>query len=167
MRRWKKIPDRVREELIASGVYEWSKNILVLEKMQYNINLYAMEAMFGEEMGEKLWQGFTVEYGRNLISWLMGLGSLLNEQELKSARMILAENKINDSSEQVVSIDSANKNIQQSFFVNIFGEDLGQHLWGKLHRQHGGNILSFLSKLTSEYRFSIIIEFKNCFVCKS
>jgi hypothetical protein len=44
--------------------------------------------------------------------------------------------------------------------INMFGDQLGKHLWEKFISQHNRNVLSWLSKLTDEYRFFILHELK-------
>lgn len=45
--------------------------------------------------------------------------------------------------------------------VGMFGQQLGEHLWEKFVVQHNRNMLSWLTKLTDEYRFFILYESKN------
>lgn len=161
MTRWKDNPDEVRARFNKIGVYDWSREILALEKMQYNVNFYAMESMFGEDVGGRLWESFIIDSNRNLISWLIGLKAIMPDDELKKVRFALEANKVSDTSDAVMAIDSANKKLGEKHLIDVFGEDLGEHLWEKLGRQHGGNVLSFLSKLTSEYRFSFIVSLKS------
>lgn len=163
MTRWKDNPDEVRDRFVRIGIYEWSKEILMLEKTQNNINYYTMVDMFGEDVGVKMWESFIIDNNRNLVSWLIGLKSVLDVEKMKLVRLALSDRKICDTSESVMAIDSANKNLGEKHLIDIFGECLGEHLWDKLNRQHGGNVLSFLSRLTSEYRFSLIISLKTGF----
>lgn len=165
MTRWKDNPDEVRGRFVRIGIYDWSKEILTLEKTQNNINYYTMIDMFGEDLGVELWENFITDSSRNLASWLVGLKNILSVEKLKSVRLALSDRKIFDTSESVIAIDSANNNLSEEHLIDIFGECLGEHLWDKLNRQHGGNVLSFLSRLTSEYRFSLIISLKtSCFL---
>ncbi len=55
--------------------------------------------------------------------------------------------------------------MNHDMLVNRFGEQLGGHLWEKFVYHHNRNLLSWLSKLTAEYRFFIIYELKKGRIC--
>lgn len=44
---------------------------------------------------------------------------------------------------------------------DLFGEQIGRHLWQKFVKEHNRNILSWFNKLTNEYRFFIITVLNN------
>lgn len=41
---------------------------------------------------------------------------------------------------------------------DLFGGQLGNHLWNKFINEHNRNILSWFNKLTNEYRFFIVTK---------
>lgn len=63
--------------------------------------------------------------------------------------------------EQVKQLESLNMNLNGRLLIYLFGEHLGEHLWGKFHGECRSNLLYFLRQLTSEYRFFILYELKN------
>lgn len=63
--------------------------------------------------------------------------------------------------QQVQMLERLSHYMNRNLLVYLFGDILGCHLADKFTREHRGNLLSFLSKLTDEYRFFILYELKN------
>lgn len=64
-------------------------------------------------------------------------------------------------SEQVESLIEFSNKVNYNLFVYFFGKQLGEHLTIKLIEEHNRNLLSFFSKIDSQYRFFILYEIKN------
>jgi hypothetical protein len=62
---------------------------------------------------------------------------------------------------QVTDLARLGNNMNYFMLVYLFGDILGNHLNEKFVIQHNRNLLSFLTELTSEYRFFILYELKN------
>lgn len=64
-------------------------------------------------------------------------------------------------SEQVDNlIEFANK-VNYNLFVYLFEHQLGEHLATKFIEENNRNLLSFFSRIDSQYRFFILYEIKN------
>jgi hypothetical protein len=62
---------------------------------------------------------------------------------------------------QVLDLERLSHYMNQNMLEYLFGDLLGRHLAEKFDTGHNRNLLSFLSKLTSEHRFFILYELKN------
>lgn len=62
---------------------------------------------------------------------------------------------------QVIELERLSHYMNQQMLVYMFGDMLGAHLAQKFAIQCNRNLIYFLSKLTSEYRFFILHELKN------
>jgi hypothetical protein len=62
---------------------------------------------------------------------------------------------------QVIELERLSYYLNQNLLKYLFGDLLGRHLAEKFANQCNRNLLVFLSKLTSEYRFFILYELKN------
>lgn len=56
----------------------------------------------------------------------------------------------------VMSLQRLQHHLSGYIMVDWFGEQLGNHLWEKFVIQHNRNLLSWLSKITSEYRYFVL-----------
>lgn len=63
-----------------------------------------------------------------------------------------------DASKHILIMEKLQNHLSGYLMVEWFGEQLGNHLWEKFAVHHKRNILSWLSKLTSEYRFFVILK---------
>lgn len=61
---------------------------------------------------------------------------------------------------QVLELERLSNYMNENLLVYLFGDLLGPHLADKFFNHHKGNLLSFLSKLSPEYRFFILYELK-------
>ncbi|MDU8350947.1 hypothetical protein RYA05_03445 [Pseudomonas syringae pv. actinidiae] len=62
---------------------------------------------------------------------------------------------------QVLELERLGNHMNTRMLEYLFGDLLGSHLADKFANQCRGNLLAFLSRLTSEYRFFILHELKN------
>jgi hypothetical protein len=62
---------------------------------------------------------------------------------------------------QVIMLERLSHYMNRNMLVYLFGELLGDHLAETFAHQCNHNLLSFLSRLNSEYRFFILHELKN------
>ena len=70
--------DAMRESLKTDGVYTYNEMVKRLRKVQNNMNQHTLVVMFGDQLGEHLWEKFVIENHRNALSWM----SKLNEEYL-------------------------------------------------------------------------------------
>jgi hypothetical protein len=62
---------------------------------------------------------------------------------------------------QVIQLERLSHKINQNMLSYLFGDILGRHLAVKFATDCNRNLLTFLSKLTEEYRIFILHELKN------
>lgn len=65
--------DRVEEwkkPLIDNGTYKFSDDLKKLSQFQNNLSRETMVYMFGEQLGDHLWEKFVHQSGRNLLRLL-------------------------------------------------------------------------------------------------
>lgn len=62
---------------------------------------------------------------------------------------------------QVRELERLSSHLSGNMLTYLFGDQLGSHLAEKFVVQCNRNLLFFLPKLTSEYRFFILYELKN------
>jgi hypothetical protein len=63
--------------------------------------------------------------------------------------------------EQVIQLQKLNSHINVHLLTYLFGERLGEHMAQTFVTLHERNLLSFMGRMTSEYRFFILHELKN------
>jgi hypothetical protein len=84
--------ERFKSDAHAEGIYKFTADIKLIEKLQYHINQRIVIDLFGKQLGEHLWDKFVEKHGRNLLSWLSKLTEeyrLFILYELKMGRICL------------------------------------------------------------------------------
>lgn len=63
--------------------------------------------------------------------------------------------------EQVTQLQKLNSHINVHLLTYLFGERIGAHMAQTFVTVHERNLLSFFSRMSSEYRFFVLHELKN------
>lgn len=78
------------------------------------------------------------------------------KEDPEAFRKAQAEEQMHFFSKTVMRLQKLQHHMSQQTLVDWFGTQLGEHLWEKFVVGHRRNLLSFLSKLTDEYRYCIL-----------
>ena len=83
------------------------------------------------------------------------------EADIDTYRDTLSGDGTFDYSKQVKELEKLSNKMSLRMMQYLFGEQLGSHLFDKYRNECSRNLLVFLSRLTTEYRFFLLHELKN------
>lgn len=67
---FKRDPEALRARQKEIDAYAFSDIVQKLQRQQCNLSGYIMVDLFGEQLGNHLWEKFVIGHNRNLLSWL-------------------------------------------------------------------------------------------------
>lgn len=73
--RFKNYPESFREEMKRESTYDFAQVARKLQTAQNNLSGYIMVELFGQRLGDHLFEKFVSQYSRNLLLFMNSLGT--------------------------------------------------------------------------------------------
>lgn len=72
---FKRDPESFRSSMQSQGDYDFAKVARTLQSAQNNLSGFIMSDMFGQQLGNHLFEKFVTQYNRNLLLFMNSLGT--------------------------------------------------------------------------------------------
>lgn len=82
------------------------------------------------------------------------------EKDIKAYHQRVKDNGVSSFIQDVNLIIRFSQDATPHTMINLFGEDLGMHLWGKLVNHYDRDMLNFIMSLSSEYKVYFLYSIK-------